>query len=114
MRNRFSVFAAHRLRAFAPRQAMPLIQTVEAVLNSHDVFRDKNSQQYPRRYTSNASPAEFNRLKRELEGAGFKFTKSALHRPDTSAFEAEGKYQSVHYILDLAYVDGQVQVELHH
>lgn len=114
MRNRFSVLAAYRLRAFAPRQAMPLIQTVEAILNTHDVGRDKNSQQYPRRYVRKTSLGAFNKLKRELESADFVFKKSALHRPDTEAFEAEDTYQSVHYILDLAYVEGQIVVELHH
>lgn len=106
--------AAFRLRAYSSPIAKELIKGVEGLLNSHGIARDPNSSQYPRRYIKKAPESLFDTVKKEFEQSGFKFKKSALHKMDTKAVESDGRYQSLHYILDLAYRDGVLEVELHH
>lgn len=107
--------AAFRLRAYANPLAKDLIKSVEGLLTSHGIKRDPDSSQYPRRYIKTAPESLLGTVKKEFERSGFEFKKSAMHKMDTKAFEADGMYeQKLHYILDIAYRDGVLEVELHH
>jgi hypothetical protein len=114
MKAQIKVNAAHRLSAYASSDAQQLIKTVELVLKKHGIGPTDRPFPNPREYRKLAEEQLFTAVQKDFEHAGFKFKRLHAYTPTTPAVEADGTYQSIHYILDLVYRGGQLEVDLYY
>jgi hypothetical protein len=105
--------AARRLKLRADARRT-LIQHIEEVLNGHGIKRVLKPEPNPLEYRKPAPPELLDKVQRDFEAMGFKFKRFPKHTMDTKALEAEGRYRSVDYILELVFRHDELEVDLYY
>lgn len=107
------VKAVRRLKLTADARKT-LIYHVEDVLQGHGIKRVMNAKPNPREYRKPAPEELLDKVQKDFEGLGFKFKRLPIHSMETRAVEAEGRYRSVEYILDLVFRHDDLEVDLYY